>query len=225
MSAPRKRTVLFDDPDYQLEDGAYMEFRLTYAGPLYATQRGAQGAQRDRRSDHKHAIRRVFHEQLKKLWAIYPALDETLPRPVAIGGAEGGPPPALTIQELAAKHLNYGFNFVPLVTDELRLLCGLDILILRDQKPGGIIETGNYGGDVDNRLKTLINSLAIPTANEYYSERLVLGDEKPLFCLLEDDKLITKVSFETDYLLEEIKDKTSIHDVRVLINVGFAPTM
>jgi hypothetical protein len=60
MSAPRKRVVLFDDPDYQLEDGAYMEFRLTYAGPLYSTQQDQRGRVVDKRAGHKHEIRQHF---------------------------------------------------------------------------------------------------------------------------------------------------------------------
>jgi hypothetical protein len=43
----------------------------------------------------------------------------------------------------------------------------------------------------------------------------------PFFCLLEDDRLITKVSVETDSLLEAIKGDPN--DVRVTITVRIRP--
>lgn len=77
-------------------------------------------------------------------------------------------------------------------------MCGLDILLLRSDK----VSDAQWYGDIDNRVKTLIDSLRVPVATEDYSNRLPADDEKPLFCLLEDDKLITKLSVETDQLLD-----------------------
>jgi hypothetical protein len=138
-----------------------MEFRLTYEGPLYATQREPTGGQTDKKADHKHHIRRVFHNQLKRLWEITPFLLKG----ERTGGSElliaGGPPPKIeNMQSLAAKYSLYGFNFVPLVTQELGLICALDILFLRPDKPGGVV----WAGDIDNRLKTLLDSLRLPEA-------------------------------------------------------------
>jgi hypothetical protein len=49
-------------------------------------------------------------------------------------------------------------------------------------------------------------------------------DEVPFFCLLEDDKLITKVSVETDQLLEDVSPgATRETDVRLLIRVSIRP--
>lgn len=53
-----------------------MEFRLTYEGPLMATQRDAVSGQKDARVDHKHEIRRHFHPQLQRLWSVNPFLRE-----------------------------------------------------------------------------------------------------------------------------------------------------
>lgn len=40
-----------------------MRFRLIYKGKLY-------GPQKDGRAAHKHSIRKIFHPQLRRLWAL-----------------------------------------------------------------------------------------------------------------------------------------------------------
>ena len=133
---------------------------------------------------------------------------------------EDGPDsPAYDIETLSQRYSLYGFNFVPLVTLDLNLLCGLDILFLRTGKPGEVLRSG----DIDNRLKTLFDALRIPEANENYSARSASADEKPFFCLLEDDKLITKVSVETDQLLQNVSAKSDVNDVRLVITVRLRP--
>lgn len=220
MSAPRKRVVLLNDPDYQPDEGARMEFRLTYAGPLYATQPSHQYLNRDKRAGHKQELRRCFHRQLKKLWHTFPAFDPAIPRATAMTTALKGP--AATIDELALEHSMFGFNFVPLVTEKLSLMCGVEILFLRNQRPGDIVVTGQYGGDVDNRMKTLLDALSVPVANEKYIDLSPSEDEKPFFCLLEDDKLLSKIAIETDHLLEDITDGNE-NDVRLIIKVSVRP--
>lgn len=184
MTSCPKRIVLKHDPDYEPSDGQIMDFRLIYSGPLRATQRDPVSGQNDPRANHKHDIRRVFHRQLKQLWATSPLLTAN--------------PPPYDSASLARKHAHFGFNFVPLVTYDLDLICGLDILFLRPDKPGDVV----WHGDIDNRLKTLFDAMRIPTANENYSARSPLAEEQPLYCLLEEDKLITKLTVETDDLLE-----------------------
>jgi hypothetical protein len=197
-----------------------MEFRLTYQGPLYATQRDAIGKQPSAKPDHKHAIRKAIHPQLRRLWEITPFL-KTGQRsgPGAILMEQGEDAPIYDQQSLSVKHSLYGFNFVPLVTRDLNLICALDILFLRADKPGGAISAG----DIDNRLKTLFDSLRIPVAGENYVQRTPGSDEKPFFCLLEDDALITKVVIETDQLLELVPPGNGIADVRLVITVRLRP--
>ena len=191
-----------------------MEFRLTYQGPLFATQRDPVTGQIDKRADHKHDIRRVFHGQLKRLWQITPFL--TKPRAIRVGAYAGSE--AHDIATLSAKNQHYGFNFVPLVTEDIGLLCGLDILFLRPDKPGGVV----WAGDIDNRIKTLIDCLRIPSPNEEYEKRSPDADDAPFFCLLQDDKLVTKLSIETDQLLEFISP-SNMSDVRLVITVSLRP--
>src|SRR4051794_23719037 len=192
MNTLANRRVLIEDSYNQPESGSAMEFRLTYAGELFATQRDSRPGQPSRHMENKHKIRSVFHRQLRQLWQESPSLNGTAekrPQALVLGGKDGPPTPLTKAVELAGRHALYGFNFVPLVTQELDLICGLDILFLRPDKPGSVV----WAGDMNNRLKTLLDALRIPEAAENYSQRSPGADELPFFCLLEDDKLITKV--------------------------------
>jgi hypothetical protein len=85
----------------------------------------------------------------------------TIGGPDVIMVEDSGDRPATTVAALASKHALYGWNFVPLVTAELSLLCNLEILMLRRVDPGKLIQSS---GDIDNRIKTLFDALQIPDA-------------------------------------------------------------
>ena len=78
-------------------------------------------------------------------------------------------------------------------------------------------------GDIDGRLKTLIDALAIPDANQGYESRKAEKRENPLFVLLENDRQITKVSVETDQLLEYVTPNQDVNEVRLVITVKIRP--
>jgi hypothetical protein len=214
MTALPNKMVLLDDPNNSPEDGPHMEFRLIYQGSLFADRGEPPQNQRDYRAPHKHNLRKAFHKQLKRLWEVTPFLQN--PRQIRIGGSGGAE--AHDIATLSAKHSHYGFHFVPLVTEDIKLLCGLDILFLRPDRPGKL-----WKGDIDNRIKTLIDSLRIPTANERYNDRTPEADETPFFCLLEDDKFITKLSVESDQLLDLVASENAMDNVRLVITVQLRP--
>lgn len=218
-----KRVTLLEDPYNQPEDGPLMEFRLTYEGPLLATQRDPINNQSDPKAAHKHDIRRKFHSQLKRLWDVTPFLKAgraSRDHMMIFSSKEAQERAAdFSIAGLSHRHAHYGFNFVPLVTKELDLICGLEILFLRPDKPGDVV----WAGDIDNRIKTLLDSLKIPDANERYVNRVPEADEKPFFVLLEEDKLITKLSVETDRLLEPISSPPQATDARLVITVRLRP--
>jgi hypothetical protein len=197
-----------------------MEFRLTYDGPLFSTQRDPEHLQRDKNADHKHDLRRRFHKQLKRLWKVTPYLsnvdDQGRPQPPHLRTETEG---SHDIETLSTTHSLYGFHFVPLVTHAIEVFCGLDILFLRPDKPGQVL----WAGDIDNRIKTLIDALRIPTANERYDTRRPSDDETPFFVLLEEDQLVTKLSVETDQLLE-FSGPESMSEVRLLITVRVRPS-
>jgi hypothetical protein len=170
-----------------------MEFRLTYDGPLKASG----GV------DDKHGLRKAFHEQLKVLWKQIPLTDHL--------DLLADPPKKNGISVIT------GFDalkFAPLVCQKLHLICELDITLLRPEPPGSVV---TQGGDIDNRLKTLFDSLRMPkNRNEIPSGISTEDFDSPFFCLLEDDNLITKVSVSTDRLLRE---NAGQNDVVILMHV------
>ncbi|ART55471.1 hypothetical protein CBP35_11560 [Acidovorax carolinensis] len=77
-------------------------------------------------------------------------------------------------------------------------------MLLFRQQPRGTLITD--GGDIDNRLKTLLDGLRVPRgAMEGRAELPQEPDPLPFFCLLEDDSLVTKVSVESEQLLRPAK--------------------
>lgn len=64
-----------------------------------------------------------------------------------------------------------GYRFVPLVREDWSLMCSISILFLRRDFPGSVIQAG----DIDNRIKTIIDALRIPK----HAQELV-GNETPL---------------------------------------------
>jgi hypothetical protein len=55
------------------------------------------------------------------------------------------------------------YEFAPLVHSKLRLVAELHITMLLPGPPGQIIRRG---GDIDNRLKTLLDALTVPDQNQ-----------------------------------------------------------
>jgi len=97
-----------------------------------------------------------------------------------------------------------GFQFVPLIIGAIHAVCHVDILFLRREKPGDLLSKpkDEYGGDLDNRLKIFLDALRVPRElAEIPAGAQPLDEEKPFFCLLEDDSLITRFSVESDTLL------------------------
>lgn len=63
------------------------------------------------------------------------------------------------LETLASRYTRNGFRFVPLVHSGVNLVCGLDVLFLRRDNPGALIRSG---GDIDNRIKVLLDALKMP---------------------------------------------------------------
>jgi len=210
-----------------------LKFRLTYEGELRATQRDPLAHQINPLAPHKHDIRRCFHKQLKRLWEVndflskyrrHPGDNSVDARPIYrseawFGHKEEDKIPL--VDYIASKHNEHGYKFVPLVCEEFSLLCSLDILFLRRDIPGSAIEAG----DIDNRIKTIIDALRKPAnANELRGNEVPKDGETPFFCLLEDDKLVSHFSAETDTLLDEVtQDDADRSKARVIITVEIRP--
>jgi hypothetical protein len=177
----------------------FMHLTLTFTGPLH-TQ-----TEKNTRVAEKHTIRRQFQKQLRDVWITHPELGEeafntqVLKRSSQqrLGDEIGLPLPTSKIGE---------FVFVPLVSSALWAVCELDILFLRREPAGGIV---NFGGDIDNRLKVLFDALRMPReAKELPQAVSPDSDEKPFACLLEHDSLITTVRVESERLLGPVEPES-----------------
>jgi hypothetical protein len=179
-----------------------MEFILYYRGPLKAN--GSPGD--------KHKLREHFHYQLLELWKRKPLLeikDEALdPNPNA---------PSYNCPSFVKKV--GGKLFVPLVNQTLAWIAELDIMLLRPEDPGNII---TKGGDIDNRIKTLLDALKIPDENQVNSTKDLYTIIEPLHCLLEDDALVTQLAVSTHRLLENTSNNS---EVILIINVNTKKTI
>jgi hypothetical protein len=168
-----------------------VKFRLFYQGPLRGNGSTSE----------KQSLRRAFLPQLRSLWQ---------QKPLADFFNEVNPDPT---KPTLVKSVGL-FNCLPLVQQAIELVAAIDIVLLRPEEPGNII---TQGGDIDNRLKTLLDSLQMPKPNQIPRGDAPGKDENPFYCLLEDDNLIIGLSVVTDRLLLPVRDQ---HDVILLMQVN-----
>lgn len=191
-----------------------MEFHLVYSGDLLKS-----AGNDSRRTWEKHALRRHFHEQMKRLWETHAALKTYAARTVSIDdNGQRLNPERPFLENIAHAFSRAGIGFIPLATAANGLVCQLDILLLRPEGPGQIIGSA---GDIDNRIKTLVDALRIPSDMGEMKKKL--GDEpdpNPMYCLMQDDKLITRLTVTTDRLL--FPEGDSKHEAMLLIKVTTA---
>jgi hypothetical protein len=109
--------------------------------------------------------------------------------------------------------------YAPLVTKRTELLGELDIIFLRQQAKGQLISEGGY---IDNRLKTLLDALRVPSLAEVQTLGAgIARDDDPLYCLFQDDALITRLNVETDRLLRPTQNE---HELVSVIKVLVRPS-
>ena len=153
-----------------------MKFKLIYFGELLINPK--------KRSQHIADIRMQFHPQLKKLiekspW--YNLKKYMMPNPTK------GP--------ISTEHLG-GIDWNPIITSHLKLLAELEIQMLHPEI------VGEPRSDVDNRIKTLLDGLRSPQ-NEHEVGDNTPKDIGPIYTLLDDDHLVTKMSVNTSHLLND----------------------
>ena len=103
-------------------------------------------------------------------------------------------------------------RYKPLVRKSLHLTCDLDILFLRQDEPGELI---TQGGDLDGRIKTLLDALRMPSKQEQDIAEPVAAD---IFCLMESDTLVSSMNVETERLL--FPQSTHPHEVHLVIEIS-----
>jgi hypothetical protein len=196
-----------------------MQFRLTYEGRLLGASR------ENSRADHKHEIRMKLHPQLKHLWAVhqwlaqlsdlrFPDHNTAISGKTLINPAWAMHPTYIDL--LGGKYKSQNRSWVPLVGDDMGLTCTVDILFLRQGARGGVLNVG----DIDGRLKTLFDALAIPRSS---SGLPAPEAELPIYVLLSDDRHISHASVEADELLEPTSLSAGQNDSRVIITVNIKP--
>jgi hypothetical protein len=152
--------------------------------------------------------RRAFHSQLKELWE-HP--------PLASNKAEWLSPPSASDPEAGSALRHTGqHSFAVIVMQRFNLVAELKILMLRPEYPGRILQRA----DIDNRLKTLFDALRYPdNSQEVPTSWIPSADEQPLFCLLEDDRLVTRVNVEADRLLNAAAPDEVMLTIQVQLRV------
>ncbi len=175
-----------------------MKFRLIYKGKIGSNLRNP---------NYKLRLRENFHPQIKELWEIQPLLD-----------LKSWIYPVNSNNKLSLLMNRGGITYAPLVSDKVGLRAELNILLLRPYAPGRLI---SQQSDIYNQIKILIDSLKVPDENQTIStEKNPFYKNCPVFCLLEDDSLVTGFSVETDRLL----DSTSTDNVIAIVQVNITCT-
>jgi hypothetical protein len=156
------------------------------------------------RPEAKNRIRLELSPQLEQLWQYEHSLSELRAVPVRLRGPHG---------------------FIPIVTVEHFLVCQLEVTLLQRGDPGSVIHRG--GGDLDNRLKTLFDSMGIPNADQLAGlpppppeVALQAAYNPPYYVLLEDDSRITRLDVRTEKLLRAGPP----NDVMAVVVVTVRPT-
>ena len=184
-----------------------LKFTLTYEGPLKTGK--PKGAR-------KHAIRREFHKQLKRLWEVNPLLANW-----SVKVDQWTHVPAQDWIQAQVPHLD-GFRFVPLVTSALCVECALEFFVMRPTNTIGRVS------DIDNQIKVLVDALKMPRFRDDVGDNAEPDvSERPFYVLIEDDRLVVKVSSINDELLQPVRGSESIDpsDVRVMLNVYIRPQL
>jgi hypothetical protein len=123
----------------------------------------------------------------------------------------GDAPPNIDFLDLCEPIQKHGAWFRPLVRESYALHCGLKIIFLRKEQPGKVYQ----GGDIDGRIKTLLDALTMPQHVEQILEKT--PQTEPIYCLLEEDSLVSGLQVESERLLTDQERPADY--VRLLIEV------
>jgi hypothetical protein len=207
-----------------------MRFTLTYDGQLRSSGNSKTKQPLIRE------IRKQISEQLAELWQVHPALKSVnihrwMPRTQGYAWSEAhhlnfkdAPSTPLNSNATDAFDICSSFkrgnsNFLPLVRESIGLVCALDIVFLRKGPKGRVYQ----GGDLDNRIKTLLDALRLPTEQEAAQDPNTANPQaNPIHCLLEDDDRVTGLSVRTGQLLTRLGADES--EVRLIIDADVRVT-
>lgn len=206
-----------------------MKFIITYDGKLPASGNNSS------RTKEKWQIRARLSPQLEQLWQVHPSLirglrNRNIPRNSSYVDTERhhlSPPADSNVFrfrhdqdtiDLCEPHETNGVKFIPLVRNTYATVCSLNILFMRQGSSGKVYQ----GGDLDNRIKTLLDALSIPTPGQVAACKRLFTTGETVYCLLEDDSLVTGLSVQTTRLLTA--PSASESEVRLVIEVDVKVT-
>jgi Endodeoxyribonuclease RusA. len=152
-----------------------MEFCLHYYGKLKSRD-NATG---------KHAIRQTLHHQIHSLCMSDPfenAFKQDL------DGTRSDKDKPMYVE-------HDGKRYWFLISEYLATVVDVNITILVPHDLGRMVQNG---GDIDNRIKTLFDALRVPAvASEIPASDAFEYGTSGMYCLLQDDKLINRVSIRS----------------------------
>ncbi len=151
-----------------------MKFKLLYFGDILTNPK--------KRAQHIADIRMQFHPQLKKLLEHSPWNNLTK---YMMPGATKSP--------ISTRHIG-GIDWNPIITPNLKLLAEIEIQLFHPEI------VGVARSDIDNRVKTILDGLRCPQ-NEHEIGENTPKNIGPIYTLLDDDHLVTKLTVNTSHLL------------------------
>ena len=181
-----------------------MELTLRYRGILHS----AAGANR---VAEKHRVRQSLGEQLAQYWKQDSRLDgmynrwKELQIPARAKGKFVVDRPLKDNSKFWWRFPLCGNNYIPLLTHIQLATCELNIRLYRRLESNGVLYEG---GDIDNRLKIFLDALQVPSEPSQVPNDTLSSDNPadwpPIFCLLDDDSAVTKLSITSLKLLGQI---------------------
>jgi hypothetical protein len=191
-----------------------MKFHLSFEGSLPSTGNGNDANPRP--------------AKLKAIWAIrdaiFPQLEHLASTHAAFSGRTTGS--RVLMHSLIPAILIENYRFKALVKARFKVKCGLKIDLLVNHEPGSVF---TKHGDLDNRLKTLLDGLRLPQGAHEIKTNMqpkyldARGNPDYYLCLLENDVLITALDIEMQRNLSPPIGAGGDH-VRANIKVTLEPT-
>jgi hypothetical protein len=183
-----------------------MRFSLWFDGDLPSS--GNPGGKPLAKLPYIWAIRDQLHLQVESVYKTHPAFNSVstnqsraawgiLNRPINMGGRD----------------------FYPLARTELHLKCELDIEMHVNHDIASVI---NNIGDLDNRIKTLIDALRMPASQQEVGTYASPAGVTEYCCLLENDVLVSALRVEI-FRHTAVPVGSSVNYVRLGIKVRLEP--
>jgi hypothetical protein len=204
-----------------------VKFTLTFDGALPSGGNGSKTAKKA-----KWVIRQQFHPQLVELWNLNPALKRihkhsVVPKnsvfPWFEGHHQGTEGDGIVPLAIPNDHIDLCAlvdrgedKYKPIVRSSYALTCSLNVLFLRKEPAGHIYQ----GGDLDNRIKTLLDALSVPHVDHKRPADCII--DNPMYCLLEDDSLVTGLAVKSERLLS--RPDTPESQVHLIVEVDVRVT-